>query len=112
MQGNTALQFWDQGRALALEHAVMPLSYDSHKGSSGRVGVLGGSGDFTGAPFYAAMASLNAGADLSFVFCANEAALPIKSYSPELMVTPVYSVKEFEQSLHDGETSDNKEEQE
>jgi NAD(P)H-hydrate repair Nnr-like enzyme with NAD(P)H-hydrate dehydratase domain len=31
------------------------------------------------------------GADLAFVFCAEEAAIPIKSYSPELMVAPVYS---------------------
>lgn len=31
------------------------------------------------------------GADLVSVFCANEASIPIKSYSPDLMVTPLYS---------------------
>lgn len=31
-----------------------------------------------------------AGADLAYVFCAKEAAMPIKAYSPELMVTGVY----------------------
>lgn len=31
------------------------------------------------------------GADLAFVFCAKEAAIPIKSYSPELMVAAFYS---------------------
>ena len=103
------LGLWDQGRSLAMEHAIIPLSYDSHKGSSGRVGVLGGSGDFTGAPFYAAMASLKAGSDLSFVFCAKEAALPIKSYSPELMVTPVYSVDEFEKCIQGGAPAKEKE---
>lgn len=31
------------------------------------------------------------GADLAFVFCATEACVPIKSYSPELMVTSFYN---------------------
>uniref|UniRef100_A0A7S4R5I8 ATP-dependent (S)-NAD(P)H-hydrate dehydratase n=1 Tax=Ditylum brightwellii TaxID=49249 RepID=A0A7S4R5I8_9STRA len=36
------------------------------------------------------------GTDLAFVFCAEEAAIPIKCYSPELMVAPVYNAAEFE----------------
>lgn len=63
---------------------------DMHKGQMGRIGVLGGSEDYTGAPFYAAYSALKFGADLAYVFCAKEAATPIKSYSPELMVTAVY----------------------
>ena len=94
---------WQQGKALALEHSILPLSFDSHKGSSGRVGVLGGSAQYTGAPYYAAMATLKAGADLAYVFCAQEAALPIKSYSPELMVAPVYSANEFDDAVSSGE---------
>mmetsp|Transcript_39800 Transcript_39800/g.96066 ORF Transcript_39800/g.96066 Transcript_39800/m.96066 type:complete len:263 (+) Transcript_39800:1-789(+) len=43
------------------------------------------------------MASLQVGSDLSFVFCAEEAAIPIKTYSPELMVASVYSAKEFDE---------------
>ena len=46
--------------------------------------------DFTGAPYYAGSASLKFGGDLSYVFCAKQAAIPIKSYSPELMVTSFY----------------------
>ena len=42
--------------------------------------------------FCAGMAALRTGAELVYVFTAEEAALPIKSYSPELMVTPVYSL--------------------
>jgi ATP-dependent NAD(P)H-hydrate dehydratase len=57
---------------------------------------LGGSPRYTGAPYYAAMASLKVGADLSFVFCAKEAAIPIKCYSPELMVASVYVGEEFD----------------
>lgn len=79
-----------------LRKCVPPLTPSCHKGSSGRVGVLGGSARYTGAPYYAAMASLRTGADLAFVFCAEEAAIPIKSYSPELMVASVYKESEFD----------------
>ena len=36
------------------------------------------------------------GADLAFVLCASEAAVPIKCYGPELMVVPVYDSLAFE----------------
>ena len=85
----------DDSRQKALKKCIIPLSASSYKGSSGRVGVLGGSERYTGAPFYAAMASLKCGADLAFCFCAEEAAIPLKSYSPELMVAPVYKASEF-----------------
>ena len=93
---STAITTWNEGQENAIAKCVVPLSETSHKGSSGRVGVLGGSLRYTGAPYYAAMASLKAGADLAFVFCAKEAAIPIKCYSPELMVQPVYSAEEFD----------------
>ena len=48
--------------------------------------MVGGSIEYTGAPYYAAMASLRAGCDLSFVVCPQDALIPIKSYSPELIV--------------------------
>lgn len=79
-----------------LRKCVPPLTSSCHKGSSGRVGVLGGSARYTGAPYYAAMAALRTGADLAFVFCAKEAEIPIKSYSPELMVASVYNAAEFD----------------
>lgn len=56
---------------------------------AGRVGVLGGSFEYTGAPFYAGVSSLKTGADLCHIFCVEEAGVPIKSYSPELIVHPV-----------------------
>jgi ATP-dependent NAD(P)H-hydrate dehydratase len=76
----------------------LPLSSSNHKGSSGRIGVLGGSARYTGAPYYAGMAALQTGADLVYVFCAQEAALAIKSYSPELMVAPVYTAAAFDKA--------------
>ena len=51
---------------------------------------IGGSVDYTGAPYYAGMSALRVGAELVSVFTAFEASIPIKSYSPELMVSPVY----------------------
>jgi len=69
---------------------VPPLTEGAHKGQMGRVGIIGGSADFTGAPYYAAEASLKFGGDLAFVFAAKQAVTPIKGYSPELMVTTFY----------------------
>ena len=85
---------WEEGAPFA--RAFVPsLTRDMHKGSAGRVAVMGGSKEYTGAPFYAATTALKAGADLAFILCAEEAATPIKCYGPELMVVPVYSSLEF-----------------
>jgi len=48
--------------------------------------VIGGSEEYTGAPYYAAISALRTGADLSHIFCPPEAAIPIKCYSPEIIV--------------------------
>jgi NAD(P)H-hydrate repair Nnr-like enzyme with NAD(P)H-hydrate dehydratase domain len=75
----------------ALSSALIPpLQQSAHKGSMGRVGVIGGCAEYSGAPYYAALSGLKTGADLSWVLCSEKAAVPIKSYTPELMVTPWY----------------------
>ena len=63
-----------------------PLAPTGYKGQAGKVAVLGGCAEYTGAPFYAALSALKLGADLSHVFCDQQAAVPIKGYSPELIV--------------------------
>lgn len=68
---------------------IPPMLFDNHKGQAGRIGILGGSIEYAGAAFYAAMAALKMGADLAYVFCPSSAAVPIRSYSPEVMVFPV-----------------------
>lgn len=80
----------DNSVPLMLKKLIPPLTNSSHKGQMGRIAVIGGSKDYTGAPFYASMASLRFGGDLSYVFCEKSAAIAIKSYSPEIMVTPFY----------------------
>ncbi|XP_076066349.1 NAD(P)HX dehydratase isoform X2 [Oratosquilla oratoria] len=67
---------------------VPPLTAKAHKGQAGRIGIVGGSLEYTGAPYYAAMTALRMGADLTHIFCMRDAGLPIKSYSPELIVHP------------------------
>ncbi|KAM3127891.1 hypothetical protein pb186bvf_020009 [Paramecium bursaria] len=60
-----------------------------HKGQNGRIGIIGGSEEYTGAPFYSAISSLKGGGDLAYIFCSKGAAIPIKSYSPECIVYPL-----------------------
>ncbi len=80
----------------AFKSIIPPLIPSNHKGMMGRIGVVGGSKDYTGAPFYGADGALRFGADLTFVFCSNEAAIPIKCYSPELMVSAFYDAAKID----------------
>ncbi|GAQ89591.1 hypothetical protein KFL_005400010 [Klebsormidium nitens] len=73
----------------AIRAFVPALAPTKHKGQAGKVAVLGGCREYTGAPFFAAISALKIGADLSHVFCAKGAGTVIKSYSPELIVHPV-----------------------
>lgn len=72
-----------------IKEFIPPLTPDLHKGQCGRIGVVGGSSEYTGAPYFAAISALKLGADLVYVFCCKEAAPIIKSYSPELIVLPI-----------------------
>ena len=65
-------------------------SRTQYKGQNGKVAVIGGSMTYTGAPYFVAMASLRTGSDLAFIYCHENAAIPIKSYSPELIVTSIF----------------------
>ncbi|GME66794.1 unnamed protein product [[Candida] boidinii] len=67
---------------------IPPLSPNLHKGQAGRIAVIGGCEDYTGAPFFAAHSASTLGCDLTHVICESNAATVIKSYSPDLMVHP------------------------
>ena len=58
----------------------------SHKGNNGRLLIVGGSADYSGAPAIAGMAAIGAGADLVHVATPEKAAEAIKSTSPDLIV--------------------------
>ncbi|KAI5474521.1 protease IV [Pseudohyphozyma bogoriensis] len=83
------------GRAKMTNHAeiihrckklIPPLTSALHKGQAGRIGVVGGSKDYSGAPFFSSMATLRLGADLAHVICEPSAGNVIKTYSPDLIV--------------------------
>ncbi|XP_078446710.1 pfkB-like carbohydrate kinase family protein isoform X3 [Wolffia australiana] len=86
-----------------LKRITPPLDPQLYKGQAGKIAVIGGCREYTGAPYFAAISALKIGADLSHVFCTKDAAAVIKSYSPELIVHPVleesYSVREDEKVL-------------
>lgn len=84
--------------------AITPtLDPNRHKGQAGKIAVIGGCREYTGAPYFAAISALKIGADLSHVFCTKDAASVIKSYSPELIVHPIleesYSVRDEDKSF-------------
>ena len=58
----------------------------SHKGQNGRVLIVGGSRDYSGAPALAALSSLKSGVDLAVVASPSIVCSPIRSYSPDLIV--------------------------
>ncbi|EDO45663.1 predicted protein [Nematostella vectensis] len=71
------------------KNVIPSLEETFHKGVAGRIGVIGGCQEYTGAPYFAAISALKTGADLSHVFCTSDSASVIKSYSPELIVHPL-----------------------
>lgn len=62
----------------------------SHKGQAGRICIVGGSADFTGSPYFAAMTTMRAGADLAFVVTEASAATALKASCPDLIVYPSF----------------------
>jgi len=75
-----------------MKQSVPYLSNDAHKGQAGRIGVFGGSLEYTGAPYFSSISALRCGCDLVHVFCRKEAAPVIKCYSPELIVHSLLDV--------------------
>ncbi|KAL2212297.1 Ribokinase-like protein [Sarocladium strictum] len=72
-----------------VQRMIPPMLESFHKGQLGRVAVIGGSKDYTGAPYFSAMASARLGCDMSHIICTPEAGAVIKTYSPNLMVHPL-----------------------
>jgi len=86
----------DEGKQLAQNPGletildfVPDLEGEHRKGQHGRLGVVGGSLYYVGAPYFSGMSALRLGADLCCVFCGGEASTPLKTLSPDLMVDPL-----------------------
>ncbi len=66
--------------------ALNPRSLWSKKGDNGKILVIGGNKIYSGAPALAAMAAIQAGADLTTILSPQIISSAIRSYSPELIV--------------------------
>jgi hydroxyethylthiazole kinase-like uncharacterized protein yjeF len=64
---------------------VKPRPPEAHKGDFGRLLVVGGSGVYSGAPTYVALAALRTGVDLAYVAAPERTAYAISAYSPNLI---------------------------
>lgn len=73
----------------AVQKIVPALVTTKYKGQDGRIGIFGGSTEYTGAPFFAAMSALRTGADLVHIFCSKDAGTAIKSMNPDPIVHPI-----------------------
>ncbi|XP_043663886.1 ATP-dependent (S)-NAD(P)H-hydrate dehydratase isoform X2 [Vespula pensylvanica] len=90
--GISAMSTWisaDERMLKAIRKIVPNLNNTKYKGQDGRIGIFGGSSDYTGAPYFAAMSALRTGADIVHIFCVKDASTPIKSFSPEPIVHPI-----------------------
>ncbi|KAJ8717731.1 hypothetical protein PYW07_005661 [Mythimna separata] len=76
-----------------LSKSILPGKGNKVKGDAGKIGVIGGSVEYTGAPYFSAITSLKAGADLAYVVTTESAANVIKTYSPDLIVYPYLNSK-------------------
>ena len=65
---------------------IQNRDYKSHKGQNGRVLIIGGGRDYSGAPALASLASLAAGVDITVVACPRGLSPIIRSYSPDIIV--------------------------
>ncbi|KAJ1662349.1 hypothetical protein IW140_005868 [Coemansia sp. RSA 1813] len=77
-----------QPRLQTLAKLIPPLTYNMHKGDCGRVAVIGGCEEYTGAPYFVASSSLRLGTDIAYLICDRDAGTAIKSYTPDIIVLP------------------------
>ncbi len=65
--------------------SIPPREIGSHKGKNGKILIIGGGSQYSGAPALTALSSLNAGVDLATVAAPKETANIINTFSPNLI---------------------------
>eukprot|EP01132_Coremiostelium_polycephalum_P003133 gene3133-3917_t len=70
---------------------IPSLLSNLHKGQSGRIAILGGSREYTGAPYFSGTTSLRVGSDICHVFAPFEGgtSTALKCMNPDLIVHPI-----------------------
>jgi NAD(P)H-hydrate epimerase len=69
-----------------VRHAVKPRMKHFHKGDFGKILVIGGSDQYSGAPYLSALAALRAGAGLTIIAAPSSVSGVIRKFSPTLIV--------------------------
>ncbi len=59
---------------------------DAHKGDFGKILIIGGSKNYSGAPAYASLTGIHFGIDLVITYVPEIIAIPLRSYSPNLII--------------------------
>jgi ADP-dependent NAD(P)H-hydrate dehydratase / NAD(P)H-hydrate epimerase len=86
---------WHLATSRSIQTWLPPRSFDLHKGDCGRVGIIAGSGGFTGAARLCSAAALRAGAGLVTLLSKSDCAdVLAASCVPEVMVRTVMSYRE------------------
>jgi NAD(P)H-hydrate epimerase len=71
-----------------LKNIIPKRKSTNYKGEYGKLLVIGGSEDYSGAPSFAALAALELGIDLCIMLIPNSIVSVVRSYSPSLIVRP------------------------
>ncbi|WXG43424.1 MAG: NAD(P)H-hydrate dehydratase [Promethearchaeati archaeon SRVP18_Atabeyarchaeia-1] len=69
-----------------VRRVVKPRLRDSHKGDYGRILVIGGSSQYSGAPCFSALSALRTGAGLAIIAAPSSVSNVIRGFSPTLIV--------------------------
>jgi len=72
---------------------IPPRRAFSHKGENGRVMVVGGSFLYHGAPLLSSLAAMRSGVDLVYLAVPRPLSVPIRAYTPDLIVLPLPDMK-------------------
>jgi len=80
---------WTLVDAAMLRTRVPSISWEAHKGTRGRIAIVGGAPGMAGAVVLASDAALHSGAGLVFAYVAAESVLPVQINVPQAMAHPV-----------------------
>ncbi|MBD3229006.1 MAG: NAD(P)H-hydrate dehydratase [Candidatus Lokiarchaeota archaeon] len=69
-----------------LRYIAQKRATKSHKGDFGKILVIGGSNQYSGAPAIAGLAAYRTGSDLVIILAPKKISTPLRSYSPNLIV--------------------------
>lgn len=76
-----------------LEKILPEMKSQKNKYSNGMCGMIGSSKEYTGGIYFSAYTAMKVGADQSHIFAHSNSVIPLKCYSPELIVHDSFSSK-------------------